>query len=112
MEKARLPQATSAGSPSPRAGCEPAPGRVQSTLRQRRSSWSQSACFSQPPLQQPASAIPEFCPPPSSKLFPISCLTPGSGYSLTFALRWMFILPPLLSWPDSEKASVLSAQCL
>lgn len=51
------------------------PGAESKDLRQRSGSWSQSACFSQPPLQQPASAIPEFCPPPSCKLFPISSPT-------------------------------------
>lgn len=104
----KMGREVSAGFQSPGVRCEPAPVRVQRSLRQMSSIWSQSACFYQLPVQQPVSVIMEFCPPPSGKLFPISSPTLGSGYSPTFVSRWMFILPLPSSWPVSEKASILS----
>lgn len=79
---------------------EPAPCRVQRSPGQRSSSWSQSACCSPPPFQQPASVIPEFCPPPSSKLFPISSPTPGSGSEMN-------VYPSF----SSELACLRKSQC-
>lgn len=101
--RVKMSREASAGFYSRGVSCKPALGRVQRSLRQRSSSWSQSSCF-----YQPASAIPEFCPLPSDKLFPISSPIPGCGYTPTFALRWVFILPPPLSWPASENTSVFS----